>query len=572
MPWLSLAFGGGSGRRLSSHGIGEGGGGRYVWLAEASASLLKRPSVRPQSKNPNHTRQSEKGQLGLSQGRKLLAERRVVDEDVFVSGSAFLGCCISDSSRCSLSNLRQWEQRESAIKREVVGSVVSSLQRLWRLLRGRVHGKSSRQRIALQWVTSRLPIAASLLLSGLLFPSFSATVFAQFDCAKLEVPTRVPSHLVAGAWLADELVLPDIGDRKLLAYSKAGKPLGESSGSMGAAFQVMEVLDFRARGHRFGLLRSDGSVSIGDLADGRLQGPMRRVTLLGGSGIYNAHQPLETQPPEGKQEDSFLADQAKIDQVYDWALAGSEGGADSIYLYGDVELRNGKYYSGFMFVPLLAEGQRARLQYDFVTPPIRFPSNTGRLLYRLGYPHIAAIDNRGYILDTSSEEPKIWEYDPVKRTDPKGVPLLSLVELLFPNEVVYQPLREEMSFATGFNWVMAELMRSTVAVALYAWRDNLYLLWHHEDRGWQLTQIVLKRDGSGLSMITTPSVAGTVTLPTSNQGRDLVLVPGDPQWALVERKPEELLHRPVTGIWLVPSDRFDLRSLGGGLGQLCGDR
>ncbi|MGH7340169.1 MAG: hypothetical protein ACREKH_06735 [Candidatus Rokuibacteriota bacterium] len=162
---------------------------------------------------------------------------------------------------------------------------------------------------------------------------------------------------------------------------------------------------------------------------------------------------------------------------------------------------------------------------------------------RLALPLIANLPGRRSYLLALEDRPRIYELRPGAEARPLTA---------FPERFAFSPSLGESSQPgkERIPDIFSYLENATTPVGLFGWEGALYLLTRSPaaDRGtdWWLTRIDPATD----------TVAGTVRLAT--RANHLMVVPGDPYWALIEKGPVENSYedQDITGIVAVPAERI----------------
>lgn len=178
-----------------------------------------------------------------------------------------------------------------------------------------------------------------------------------------------------------------------------------------------------------------------------------------------------------------------------------------------------------------------------------------RRMNRLAQPYIAALGATAYIL-VMDEEPKIFRSSP-SADGP------SWEELELSSEQTGLTTPPDLAFGDQLYETLSMVMRrvetSTMAAGLYGWQGHLYLL-SREPRGGRTAWWLRRIDP------TKSQVWGPVAVDTA--APHLVVVPGEKQWALVEKGPYvSYLDQHIPSVLYVDSGL--IRKLANG--SLCKD-
>jgi hypothetical protein len=180
------------------------------------------------------------------------------------------------------------------------------------------------------------------------------------------------------------------------------------------------------------------------------------------------------------------------------------------------------------------------------------PGDASRSIFRLGYSYIASLDTTAYVLLFDDH---VRIYRNVKGT----TDLLPLKA--FPESFDLAPLLPRFTEREDYPIVMAAVEKATMAVGLYGWKNDLYVLTRTPSGGgtrWGLVQIDPATD----------EVTGTAVIPT--RANHLTVVPGSQAWAFVEKGPVRALggDQETDTILYVPASRIS-RIHGTVSGDIC---
>lgn len=222
--------------------------------------------------------------------------------------------------------------------------------------------------------------------------------------------------------------------------------------------------------------------------------------------------------------------QGRITGLYQWVPLG----ADVILGFAELQVGAGRgesrHVSGFIRVPLDRPAEFELLAtVDHGDP--------ARDYYRVGYPYLASVSERGYYL-LMDREPKLFAVD--GNGTASAQPLAAV-----PAEVRVRPQLPNSRGAGGVKELFRVLQTAQIPAGLYGWDGRLYLL-SRVGGEWVLTAL----DAEG-------AAAGSVGLPAGSP--HLLAVPGDPEWALIEKGPVESLgDQRIDTVRLVASSTLRL--------------
>ncbi len=218
--------------------------------------------------------------------------------------------------------------------------------------------------------------------------------------------------------------------------------------------------------------------------------------------------------------------------IFAWTLVGEE-----MLAFGDIELADGSWESGFVRVPLASPAEFELLHPTALDSP-------ARLFYRYGQNFVARVGAKGYFL-AMENPPAIYEMSPADATDRAPRRLRSFPG---PHEELAVLPRLPQAGGIGAAQRIAEAMeRSTGVVGIFGGRRFLQVLARFvaPDTGtvsWSLLQIDPQRD----------QLLGGFTLPTS--APHLLVVPGPQYWAFVEKgRVRDLGEQDVDSLLLIPT-------------------
>jgi len=364
------------------------------------------------------------------------------------------------------------------------------------------------------------PALAVLLLAA--FGSSSARDLASPIQGLNKQATQVPScsrvPLVpqlgwteSAAWTPDgnELIALDTLYNRALRYSKGGRALG----ALPTAVEQLLERRFPLR-----IRRMDSSFVV-EVANARF---MR---------LNDDYQPVGSMD---LPKSSLRSDGWRATYLFQWVIAGSD-----LLGYGDYEHRSEEgvvQRTGVLRVPL-DEPEN----FKVLDVPLSAKDDTTRTLYRLGYPYFTSLGSDGVIL-AMYENPQIFIH---KVEDDDLVPIDAMPEAVRRRD----PLEQKFETPSDFPLVMKEVEGATMPAGIFGWKGLLYLLYRQPGdlaTVWSLAQIDPGPENA--------RVLGTVTLPTS--ANHLTVVPGDRNWAFLEKGPVQAFGKQkIDSVLFVASDR-----------------
>jgi hypothetical protein len=167
-------------------------------------------------------------------------------------------------------------------------------------------------------------------------------------------------------------------------------------------------------------------------------------------------------------------------------------------------------------------------------------SNPNTVLYRLGYPMLAAVGKDVYALVVENDTPILYRF----RKGQKPEPLANT----FPREIANRQIPALPNFVNYWDYplVMRAVEDSVMPAGLYGWNGSLFLLYRiPEPKGtrWMIAKLV---NGQFIEPSRLPTRADNVTL-----------IPGPEYWALLEKGPiQELGTQKLEQAILIPSQKF----------------
>lgn len=315
--------------------------------------------------------------------------------------------------------------------------------------------------------------------------------------------TRRPRWSTSAAWSRDnELLIVDQVYNKVLRYSRSGQALGTLPDSVETSLEDFFPAGVRARG----------------------TGLLFQLTTHHLVSVDQNYLPLARQDFRAEATNRLSAK-----SLWQWEPIGND-----IISFSDINTGD----------PNKIEDTRevAYLRFPFDAPSSatvleKFPLDHPLRLYnRLGFPYIAVLGDRAYILRV--DELRIYVEDhgslratPIVLPDAKVAPHLPL--FYYPADI--KP-------------VMAAVESSTMPTGLYAWHDALYVVMRVANGNmsqWKVVKI------DPLSS----EVVGEAVVSTS--ASHLLVVPGEKDWAFVEKGPVRGWgDQSIDSILFVPAARL----------------
>lgn len=337
----------------------------------------------------------------------------------------------------------------------------------------------------------------TLVVSAVIFASSVIPSVAQGErdtCHRYRLGTSVrPGWSVSGDWLApNQLVLVDNLNRRLLSFDEKARFLGTEQKHLPVRLQAEFEADFAPSA-----ISSDGKRTW-------LQMPIAKFARLGPG------QSVEQTANLWRAELSYRGETVQLIAIMAWTLVDD----DEIFGFGKFEMADQTISTGFF-----------RISLDEASDGILYEAyhegHPMQLWYRVfGSSLVTAEDDRAYGL-------VVGDHSYIVESRPKA----SELHPLDARPVAVRETPEILDFVTPDDFVelMADLETKRSPVGLYAWQDDLYLLWRQQpedaSQQWFLSKIDLRRD----------ELVGTMVLPT--RASHLMVVPGPRQWALVEKGP-----------------------------------
>lgn len=314
------------------------------------------------------------------------------------------------------------------------------------------------------------------------------------QCRQMDL-SPAPYWTFSGSWSADgsSLMLIDVVRKALVSYPVAG---GEATAVLGE----MDRLE-ASRDGQLSLLHPHGDGFLLEGRDGRLTELSANLNPLHDYGSLLADETV----PGLRSLDSWHA----LDD-------------DTVLLYGDYQHFTGRWLSVFARASLSEPGKVEVLK---ALPA----SSSVRRFYLNNQCYLTGAADKGYFLylgqDAKTMSPEIWEIDP----DGDARRSLRRLNLNLPTSL--RSVKMHLPEPGGQDYVrtlFAAQAKAQSAVGLMGHGDLLYLLARQPTPGagvhWTLTVIDPAVD----------RVLRTLHLPT--RAPHVMLVPGDDQWALVEKQ------------------------------------
>jgi hypothetical protein len=341
-------------------------------------------------------------------------------------------------------------------------------------------------------------LTAALLLAGAFTASELTAQPLGGGCERATFSRR-PGWTTSGAWSKDgQLLIVDALYNRILSYTKAGRKTEALPEATTAA-----MADFFPAG----LKAQEGNLLL-ELAHERL---VELSTTYAPGRIRNLRQ--ESASPGGQMVSMYL-----------WDVAGND-----LITVSDVA---GPNKLAVLRMPLDKPNR-----FTILEPLPRGLDESGNI-FRLGHPYIATLGTTGYVLVPGVG---IFRNEPGSSVlEPLGVRLPGPTDP--PNLPIFRNFDD-------FPVTMAAVERTAMPTGLYAWSDHLWVVSRFPQNGgktsWLLTKIDPQR----------PTVLGTAELPL--RANHVVVVPGSPHWAILEKGPVEQIGRQsIATMVLMPATQF----------------
>ena len=371
-----------------------------------------------------------------------------------------------------------------------------------------------RRHTQLTWMASSLLALVVSVASSWAQPASIRSRSTAESCERRQL-TPGPGWTVSGAWTSDgkDLLLVDTKSKRVLRYSGDGKPQGSIPATESARLENFSPARIAVRDNSELLLEM---VSGRFVALDRSYTPNRRKNFLA----------------EG------VRDGVQVTSTFSWNIAGT----DVISLSDLKGPGSTEWRTAFVRIPFDEPAGFSILQ------PL--PKDTTRDILRLGYNFVATVGTTAYIL-TFDDGARI--YRNVKGSTDL-VPLSA-----FPEDFELTPILPRVT-RLDFPVVMAAMEKTAMAVGLYAWKGDLWVLTRRPEGNatrWELIRINPDRD----------QVLGTAVIPT--RANHLTVVPGSLGWAFVEKGPVRAFEDQDIKTYLyVPASRIS-RIGNGASGDVC---
>lgn len=227
-----------------------------------------------------------------------------------------------------------------------------------------------------------------------------------------------------------------------------------------------------------------------------------------------------------------LEENARLVAVLRWAIMG-----DRLVGYGNFRMSDAELKTGF-YVTNLKNTSDAEVVVSYPE------SHQALTWYRMGYPYVATVGNRGYVLNVDGDL-SIGQIRREKSSDRFSLEWFAGLPEAVPSSVTLP------TFTTPQDYIdlMEEVESMTIPAGLYGWNGRLYLLWRTkkaDSQEWWLSEIDAE---SGVYL-------GQVKLPSTAE--HVVVVPGPRYWALVDKgRIKGFGMQAVEGVTLIPSSMIE---------------
>lgn len=360
---------------------------------------------------------------------------------------------------------------------------------------------------SISWSLTRL-VALGTLVAASAAQAGSGRVALRPACTRAAL-NQPPGWSNSGYWNSGELVLVDTVNRALVRYSPTGRALGGTPALLGETLRATYPSRISSSGGQL-VLQAAGNRFLSLDRDYALKGVMSARSRPDRHG-------------------------ATVEKVFDWALAG-----DDVVGFGEVKDTRDRWYLGIVRFPLNRPGE---FQPLWTTTNVQDPT---RAFHRLGYAYTAAIGNQGFVI-------RVDDAMRLFRSDPNG----SFEEMVHPGKngqsvdalgTVPTPELPNFDLPQNYAAAMRAVERSSMPTAIYGWGKDLFVISRRPQGGsteWSLSRINVAES----------RIVETTIIPS--RAHHLFAVPGDKQWAFVEKGAARGLdEQDVTGVLFVPAERI----------------
>jgi len=328
----------------------------------------------------------------------------------------------------------------------------------------------------------------ALLLSGLAWSSESRAA----DC-KVASFSRKPISASSSVWSRSDLVVLDNARHDLLLFGNNGQAKGAAYGALAKSLNDLRPLGMARRGDG---LTGDGRILI--------QSELNRFLVLTPDYTFEGSVDVLSRP---------TSEGSSIERIYSWAPTWSATRKD-IVAFADLK-KGDQWSTGVVRFPVdfVQGAQGWFLKNLSVNEPSRKFHRLG-----LGYSYIASLQDQAYVMLMDNGF-RLWRSDGAGR----------FIELPRFNETF--PVREVPVLPafirpTDYAPLMGEIEKAEMPTAIYGWKGELYVLWRRPVQGttnWFLSRL-RPTDGELLS-----------TIPIPSHSSHLLAVPGEENWAFIEK-------------------------------------
>jgi hypothetical protein len=229
--------------------------------------------------------------------------------------------------------------------------------------------------------------------------------------------------------------------------------------------------------------------------------------------LFMLDEKLQIQADYDLQATSNSTDDVHLVGVKDWTVVGQDVVAISDMAQGDLEDREQcKYMTWLTRCPLLSPARISKVDEIVRYQPLPH-------VYRMGYPHIAALGKTAYFLKMhGTSAPSLLSVLDANWLQPGNSHHIGLGDFqTLPSSSVKDRMEAYKSFESA-----------SVVAAVYAWREHLYLLLKCSTQDSQPTRWFLTKVDPG-SM----NALHTISVPADSP--HLTVMPGDSLWAFIEK-------------------------------------
>lgn len=318
-----------------------------------------------------------------------------------------------------------------------------------------------------------------------------------FNCKQVDLGVR-PGWVLSGLWNERELVLLDNKYDEIKRYSFAGDFIGTIPSSVNQAVGNLSPMAIQADG--------EGRMVLA-LVKGRFLEMDKRYSPLA----------MRSALTSGIKKKA-----AEVLGTFQWAVAG-----DEIFAVGDV--------SGSPDIPGFLRIQRSDPKSFKILQPL--PADTSLLMYRLGFPYVAAIGSDAFVLIFDGSSPGLYK-------SRKGSGELERVGAL-PEGFELKPQLTTFEAPADYATIMRTIERTDMITGLYSWEGGLYMVVRSFDKGGTIWKLLTIDPGDA-------AVVDVQEIKT--KANHVTVIPGKDYWAILEkREVRRLLSQDIDSMLVVPA-------------------